>query len=264
MSEGPFEAYALRYASSSTRTAVDIYFRFAAYRVPDRPRPTSYYFWLLRRAGEVILVDCGWSSETAQERGRPIDVHPLDLLARMNVRPEDVGLIILSHLHYDHVGNTHLFPNARFILAREELDFWGGPYGERPVVADPTMRTEIEAVQRLHRDGRLTLVDGSAEVVPGVTVARVGGHTPGQLITTVQTDCGQVVLASDALHFSEQLELGWPFAAFVDLQEVFRSFELLGSIDAQPASRVVPGHDPDVAAKYAEIEPECFDLCRSL
>ena len=67
--------------------------------------------------------------------------------------------------------------------------------------------------------GRLRIVDRSLEVVPGVNVERVGGHSPGQLIVSIATADGELMLASDAVHYYEELELDRPFAVIADLAD---------------------------------------------
>jgi glyoxylase-like metal-dependent hydrolase (beta-lactamase superfamily II) len=169
----PYEVYALRYASRVDLSASENFYRYELYDEPDRSYRMDYFFWLLRNADRTVLVDCGYSPERAAERDRPIDVHPIDLLARFDVNPADVDHVVLSHMHFDHVGNVGLFPNATFSMARAELDFWTGRYSDRPCIRWAVASAEVEAVSDLARQGRLYLVDQpSEELFPGIRLTR--------------------------------------------------------------------------------------------
>lgn len=258
-----YEVHALRYASRSNTTASGTYYRHDLYGEADEQVTTGYYFWLVRNGDRTVLVDCGYSEEKAAERGRAFTTLPLELLARLDVRAEDVDHVVLTHMHFDHVGNTGLFPNATFSIARAELDFWDGPYGSRPTIGWAIEPTELRAVQQLGREGRLLLTDGRAdELFPGIRLTALPGHTPGQLIVEVDTASGPVVLASDALHYYDGLELDRPFHIFTDLVGVYRGYDALRDLAARPGTTVVPGHDPAVMRMFETVAPECVDLTR--
>jgi glyoxylase-like metal-dependent hydrolase (beta-lactamase superfamily II) len=69
---------------------------------------------------------------------------------------------------------------------------------------------DVCALVRLNYEGRVVFVDGEREILPGIRVVKVGGHTAGMQIVTVQTERGQAVLASDASHYYRNLEEGFP------------------------------------------------------
>lgn len=254
-----YEVHALRYATREVHKSAE-YHRFGVYGEADEPVSMAYYLWLIRNGERTVLLDTGFDRERAARRPRIQDVDPVELLARMDVAPADVDHVVVSHMHFDHIGNLGLFPNATVSVAREELEFWTGPIGRKPLYATSVEPVEIELVRRLEREGRLSLVDGDAELFPGIGVSVVGGHTPGQLVTEIATDTGQVVLASDSVHFYEELERDRPFATLSDLAGMYRAYELLRELDARPDTTVVAGHDPRDATTYAEVVPDCFDL----
>jgi glyoxylase-like metal-dependent hydrolase (beta-lactamase superfamily II) len=136
-------------------------------------------------------------------------------------------------------------------MARREFDFWTGPYARRPQFAYSTEETETAHLLEVRRQGRATLADGPTAVAPGIEVVPVGGHTPGQLIVPVATAAGQGVLASDAIHYYEELDR--PFAFVADLEEMYRGFDLLREISAEPGRVLVAGHDPEVMSRFAPL-----------
>lgn len=254
-----YEVYALRFASWKDRRAGDFFFRYDLYDVEDRPLQMDFYFWLIGNDQSVVLLDCGYDRERGERRGRQQDQDPIELLARFDVSPTDVDHVIISHMHFDHIGNVTQFPDAEFSVARAELHFWTD-YGHHPAVALATESEEVRAIQQLQREGRLHLVDESAEPLPGIKLQRVGGHTPGSIITEVATANGKVVLASDVLHFYEEMEHDRPFFLYSDIEEVFDAYELLRNMAARPDVSVVAGHDPLVMSRFRSIDDDCVDL----
>ena len=78
----------------------------------------------------------------------------------------------------------------------------------------------------------------------------MGGHTPGQAIVTVATAAGPVILASDAVHYYEELERDRPFATVANLAEMYAAFDQIRELGTEPGARVVAGHDPLVAERF--------------
>jgi len=254
-----YEVHALRYALRASAKSQD-FFRFDVYGQPDEPQTIDYFFFLVRNSARTVLVDCGFDRERAAAKGRFQQTHPLELLARMGVRPEDVDHVIISHMHYDHVGNVQLFPKATFSMAREEYDFCSGPYGNRELMRALVDPEEVRIVQDLARQERVHLIDDSEQVFPGVVVTRLGGHTPGQVMVEVGLDSGQLVLATDAVHYYEELELDRPFRLFTDLPDMYRAYDILRELDRRPDTTVIAGHDPRLRSMFRVVQPNCIDL----
>lgn len=255
----PFEAYALRYGSAVVNKA-DKYYRYETYGEPDESVDIFFYFWLLRNREHTVLVDCGFGQEMAASRGFTGELSPEELLARFEVRPEDVDHIILSHMHFDHMGNISEFPNATITVARAELDFCTGPHAERPLLFHSHETDEVAQLLQLREQGRVDLIDEATEVIPGIVAHPIGGHTPGLTVVDVTTAKGQVVLASDAIHFYEQLEKDRPYWIFTDLAGMYAGYDFLRELEARPNSWIVSGHDPQVMTRFEAIDEECVDL----
>jgi len=256
------EVYALRYAARPGLTASEAFHMYGLYGESDVAVGMDYFFWLIRSRTRTIVVDCGYSETTALKRDRRVDTAPRELLARMGVDPAAVDDVVLTHMHFDHVGNTDLFPNAAFHMARAEFAYWTGRHRDRPAFSWPVEPAEVRAVEALEREGRLHLLGDSAEVAPGVRATRFPGHTPGQLVTEVAVGGKRIVLASDAIHLYDEIRRDRPFFIFTDIAAMFDSYQALRELDARADTEVIAGHDPAVAAGYAEVAENCFDLTR--
>jgi glyoxylase-like metal-dependent hydrolase (beta-lactamase superfamily II) len=248
----------VRYGTRRT-TRSDIFLHYQLYREPDAAAEMDYFFWVLRGPEVTILVDCGFNADSGARRGRTMLCPPVAALRQLGIEPADVSLLIATHGHYDHIGNLNAFAAAEVIMSGREYDFWTGPLATRPVFATSAETSDIEALRQLEAAGRLRLLRGPqrevrAQIAPGVEVIEVGGHTPGELIVIVRTGDGSAVLASDALHYYEEMELDRPFAHVTDLPAMFTGYELLRSLARDGSHYLVAGHDPEVMERFPAVE----------
>ncbi len=107
----------------------------------------------------------------------------------------------------------------------------------------------MAALVRLVFEGRVAFHDGDAEIVPGVSVHRLGSHTTGLQVVRVRTACGWVVLASDASHYYEHMQTDRVFPLVFHLGDVIQGYRRMRELAASPA-HLVPGHDPLVMQRY--------------
>ncbi len=180
-----YEIDAVRYGTLRSRKA-ELFYRHGSYGEPDVEIDMAYYFWLLRDGDETIVVDCGFDPDVGARRGRTCLCPPLDALRALGVEPESVSTVVVTHLHYDHIGNLPAFPAATLIVPRTELDFWTGPIASRFQFASHVEQREIDFVAKAVADGRVRLTDGTEEILDGVTAIAVGGHSAGQQVTVVR------------------------------------------------------------------------------
>lgn len=243
-----WEVHAIKYAERNTRTRAD---SFIFDDNHDAAHTMDYFMWVLRQENEVILVDTGYDGEEASLRDRPIRLEPAEALKPLGLDPANVTDIIVTHLHYDHAGGLHLFPNARLHMQAAELAYATGPCMCHEALRDPFTADHVcEAVKRLY-SGRVIFYDGSAEVTDGVYVHRIGGHSRGLQAVQVKTSAGDLVLASDSAHFYENLWARKPFPIVVDLQDMLDGFDKLERLASGP-ELIIPGHDPLVRDHFAQ------------
>lgn len=241
-----WEVHAVKYADRNARTRAD---SFIFDDNHDAPHAMDYFMWVLRRGDEVILVDTGYDDAEAANRDRPIRMSPHEALAPLGLKAKDITTVIVTHLHYDHAGGLHLFPNATLHMQAAEMAFATGPCMCHDTLRMPFTADHVcEAVKRLYA-GKLTFHDGEAEVAEGVTVHCIGGHSRGLQCVRVRTSTGWLVLASDAAHFYENFEARKPFPIVVDLQNMLDGFDTLQRLASSP-DLIIPGHDPLVRSYF--------------
>jgi glyoxylase-like metal-dependent hydrolase (beta-lactamase superfamily II) len=244
-----YEVYALKYAERDT-TACQFFYREASHE-----RLTlHYYVWLIRGGPHPVLVDTGFLDDDARERGMRGYVSPAAMVERAGIQPGSVRTALITHLHYDHWAGHSLFPEAEHWIQREEIAFWTGPYGPHPAFRQSANPGALGSLVTLSYAGRIRVVEGHREVFPGLRVHRVGGHTAGLQIVTVETRRGTVVLTSDASHFYRNVEGRQPVQIITSLPEMLAAFETIHAL-AGSERLIVTGHDPEVADRFEQVEP---------
>jgi glyoxylase-like metal-dependent hydrolase (beta-lactamase superfamily II) len=242
------EVYAIRYARRDAR-AEEHFYRSAPC---SGDMPMAYYVWLVRTESGDLLVDTGYTRQKAELLGRPYVGEPLSTVADLGVT--DVQHLVLSHLHFDHTGHIAALPDARIHVQRREVEFWLGPHaslGEYPSLCDPA---DLAALVSANVAGRVHWLDGDAEILPGVSVHLVGGHTPGSQVVRVQTASGPVVLAADVSHFYANYEHRAPYAIVHTLPLMYAAFNRLEQLVGREGV-MVPGHDPLVMDRFPPAGP---------
>jgi glyoxylase-like metal-dependent hydrolase (beta-lactamase superfamily II) len=254
-----YEVAAVRYGTRLT-TKSDVFLHYDLYGEPDQPVRMDYFFWVARNAERTILIDCGFNSRSGARRGRTMLCPPVAALGRLGIAPEAVSLLILTHGHYDHIGNLNEFPAAELVMSEREYDFWTSPLAARPLFATSAETSDIDSLRRARQAGRLRLLPRPAAALParqqvaaGVDVLEIGGHTPGQLIVLISTGDGEAVLASDALHYYDEMRLDRPFAHVADLPAMYAGFEVLREMSAAGRCYIVAGHDPEVMQRFPPV-----------
>jgi glyoxylase-like metal-dependent hydrolase (beta-lactamase superfamily II) len=240
-----YEVFALRYATRAARRAE----HFIGGDPHDTEMPMDYFVWLIR--GErAFVVDTGFTAEMAAKRKRTFLRCPVESLSLLGVAAAQVTDVILTHLHYDHVGNFERFPIARFHLQERELAYAAGRYMKYPFFSHAYEAQDVAGVVRLLHGGRVELYEGVTELAPGVLLHPAPGHTAGLQAVRVHTQRGWVVLASDATHYYENLQGNRPFPVAFHLGQMLESFRTLEHLADSP-EHIVPGHDPLVMRRYA-------------
>lgn len=180
---------------------------------------------LVTSGGKRALFDCGHGVTRRLL---------LEALAARGLTPGDIDLLIFSHGHFDHVLNMDLFPDAPILMSRDERDYLHAPFAHDLVT--PVFLGDLLDKRNVQ------LVEGEADVLPGVTLFPTPGHSPGHVSLELACDEGPVVLAADALKTAREASTGIPDLEIdphkrgaASIQEVLRRGKV-----------IVPGHFPPI------------------
>lgn len=243
--------YAIRYATRHESFRGEHFYRGDLHG--DEPMPIDYYMWAIVSDECTVVFDTGFTQATAEKRGnRQYLQSPMESLAALGVKASEVPDVVVSHLHYDHTGNLPAFEGARIWLQKDEYEFWTSPLalrGEYPHIVEAE---DIGWVREAVASGRISLLDGDADIAPGVRAHRLGGHTAGLQFLAVETARGTVVLASDASHFYENIGDDRPYSLVDHLPSMYHAFDTAYEL-ASSRDLVIPGHDPEVMKRFPAV-----------
>jgi glyoxylase-like metal-dependent hydrolase (beta-lactamase superfamily II) len=246
MAEAPrYEIYAVKYGRHERRAREN----FIGGDPHDGPMPLDYFVWLVRNAERTVVVDTGFSAATAARRQREHLRCPTEGLRLLGVEAATVRDVVITHLHYDHVGNFDLFPAAIFHLQDEEMRYATGRHMRHELFRGAFDVEDVVGMVRNVYRGRVCFHDGDAAPFPGISLHRIGGHTLGLQVVRVATRRGWVVLASDASHFYANMEQVRPFPIVYSVADMVAGYGRLRSL-AESLDHVIPGHDPKVMERY--------------
>ena len=205
--------------------------RFAAHlawMVPTHYDPTadklitSNHSWLVRTPQRTILVD----SCAGNHKERPwlprfhrLDTPFIERLAAAGARPQDIDIVLCTHLHADHVGwNTCLsdgrwvptFPNAKYLFSRLENERWDPSVGQRRRENPGRAAMYDDSVLPVIEAGQAVLLEGEHEIDDHLRIEPSPGHTPGHVILKLGHGHASGVFCGDVLHHPVQVhEPGW-------------------------------------------------------
>lgn len=212
---------------------------------PDGEYPYAMFVYVVR-APKIppILIDTGPRSIEEINKGieglviRPVVQRPgediLSIMRKADVKPENIGYVFFTHMHYDHVTNVHLFPNARIVASRV-----GFEEGCRRTAT--WIPGEILFPMQNEWKDRVLLVH-EEEVLPGIRTMWFGGHTPCSMGIAINTSKGTAIITGDVVSKYANIEMDIPIGVYENRDQVMSA---MSRIRAE-ADIVIPSHDPAV------------------
>jgi glyoxylase-like metal-dependent hydrolase (beta-lactamase superfamily II) len=177
----------------------------------------SVHSWLLQIGKQKILIDacCGNNkSKPLRPFWHMLNTPYLERLAAAGARPEEIDLVMCTHLHHDHVGwNTQLrdgrwvptFPNARYLFSRTENDY-GDPRRNPAADADPQRSNAYrDSVLPVIETGQAVLLDGAYAIDDTMLVEPAPGHTVGHVVLKLVDQGERALFSGDAIHHALQV-----------------------------------------------------------
>ncbi len=146
------------------------------------------FCWYIEGGSYKVLVDTGANAEHMRKY-RNFEAQDINLfedaLQKVGLRPEDIDIVIQTHLMMDHCSNTRKCRNAKVVVQQAELEFALSPH---PILA-PTY------IRELFMGLKFELVNGFCEILPGIDLIPVPGHSPGCQAVSIYTEKGRAVIS---------------------------------------------------------------------
>jgi glyoxylase-like metal-dependent hydrolase (beta-lactamase superfamily II) len=202
---------------------------------------TACYVWYIEGSEPKIIVDAGASVEHFTDPNFPMteNVTLDEGFKKINLKPEDIEIVILTHLHFDHVALAHRYKNARFIVQKREIEYASNPHIIDKRFYKPEYWKNLD----------LKIIEGDKEIIPGVKVLLTPGHSPGGQSTEIDTEKGKAIITGFCSQKStfeitpDLKKLGWevyPVGLHDDCREIYDSEVRV----KKRADILIPNHDP--------------------
>ena len=212
--------------------------------------------------GKNVLVDTGLAPEHIEdpecripEPDVVVTMTPEDdirhRLSLVGIEPDDVDIVVITHFDFDHAGGNRFFPNAEFVVQREQYEY---------AKATP----ERSFAQDWDLPGlRYTLLDGDQELLPGIELLVTPGHAPGHQSVVVRglPNTGTVILSSDAAHSHIEFEEERrdPNQDAETVEKMLASIRRLKRIRDAEGATLLLNHDADHWSTGYRLLPEYYD-----
>jgi len=215
-----------------------------------------YVMWYIRVGDKNVLVDTAIEAEDYRNYHPGFNNMPFEsvqtfeeALAKVDCVPDDIDIIIQTHLHMDHIYNTSKCKNAVIYVQEEELQFALHPH---PIF-------EIVYPREVIKNLNFKVIKGDQKILPGITVMLVPGHTPGGQAVVVDTKKGKAVISGfcsimENFYPPEDVKTKIsPFASYPVIApgihtDLFQAYESVLRVK-QVADIIIPLHDPDMAER---------------
>lgn len=213
----------------------------------------SFHSYVVKTGRYTILVDscCGNGKDRPS---RPafsnLNTDFMATLAAAGCQPEDVDFVMCTHLHWDHIGwNTRLvngewvptFPNAKYIVARREYEYWDGVFAGGG--AEMHRKGFDDSIRPIMRAEKAVLVDDDYELDTGIWLEPCHGHSPGHVVVNLKSGTDTAVMTGDVIH--HRVQLAYPHLSTIadtDPDQARQTRTALMSKHADLGSTLFPAH----------------------
>ena len=244
--------------------------------VPNHFDPASgnmggvFQSWLLKTKHHTILID----TCVGNDKDRPGFTnfhrakHPwMENLLAAGYHPNDIDIVMCTHLHVDHVGwNTKLengrwvptFPKARYLFAKADRDYWDPKTGGHSAMAMNEVMFN-DSVLPVIESGQAQLVSGVHEIESGIEIHPAPGHTPGTIILKANSGDRRAIFAGDCMHHPIQIyHPEWGVSVDEDKDQAYKTRVNIYEECADRRSLLVPAHFAAPHACYVHREGKAY------
>jgi glyoxylase-like metal-dependent hydrolase (beta-lactamase superfamily II) len=209
------------------------------------------YAWYIKGSQQKILVDTGARPSTFRKKGVTSEIDLITVengLAKLRLTPEDIDIVIITHLHGDHIELASLYKKAQFIIQKKELEYTKHPH---PIHADLYEKQYFESLN-------FDIIDGDKKIDSGISVFLTPGHSPGGQSVQINTPSGQVIITGfccsmDTFKQTEDMKrLGWEVTIPLIHDDVREAYDSVLKVKRK-ADIILALHDPEYIGR--EIVP---------
>ena len=219
---------------------------------------------IARKDGRAIICETGIGGKLSEKRAQQVALRRepeemLRALSRLGIRADEVDAVVTTHLHWDHAGGLTrrdengglelTFPRARHFIQRTEWDFALHP----DVRSNPSYVTD-DFTPLADGNNLVEFLDGDAEVLPGVQIRHVGGHTPGSQVLVLRSGELACAVTGDLVCQTPHLRVAWNMSADIDPLRVFEQKARLLDEAQKHRWLLVLSHETDHPAGYLNAE----------
>lgn len=228
-----FELYALKYGVSDYPEK----YVYADCEKSVGRVPFAWLFYLIRYEGQNILVDTGFYDRFSALRFTIELTDPLSLLAELDLQPEDIHTILLTHAHFDHTGTLTRFPNASIYLNRAEMQYF---------TTDGAYQKYLEQARR---EERLHLFDRFVRIEDHFMLRRVGGHTIGSSALFFKHEGVPWCITGDEAYLSTNVDQLRGVGTCRDREANLHFLKNLRELEIRPLTM----HDPGIVPAESKV-----------
>ena len=221
--------------------------------VPNKTVKSPVVSYLIKANGENIVVDTGQceADHSAQYHHKLIYTEEMRIenrLKALGVDLDKVNIVINTHLHWDHCYGNHLFKNAKIYVQKKELETAINPPIGHYVYYEAFQMGLVPPWA--DACGQFEVIDGDYEIMPGISLVTLPGHTPGSQGVLVECESGNYLISSDFMPYYylwEDRKFGYPVASGINTSII----EFYDSIKkaVKLTDRILPAHDFRVLEK---------------
>jgi glyoxylase-like metal-dependent hydrolase (beta-lactamase superfamily II) len=218
---------------------------------PNERYDYMLFSWLIEGGEKPILVDSGLYNVEEMNQGaahvlaKPITQSANEAtimqLAAHGYKPEDIEYVFITHLHFDHVDQLDIYTNAKIVVSGKGLASatanpgWVGSWAPGKTLKGLTDTWKER-----------TIAVDNEEILPGISVMWLGGHTPCSQGICVQTTMGEAILTGDTVSLLRNIDKQIPVGVYHSLDECRTAMKKL----AERNAIIIPSHDPGIFERF--------------
>jgi glyoxylase-like metal-dependent hydrolase (beta-lactamase superfamily II) len=254
-----YHVYAIKFGQRNNKVAIN---DIAAGAKSIDSTDVYYMYWLVKGSdGKKIMVDAGFKDDAGIDPKVISFTRPDKILGRINVRPEEITDIIITHPHWDHIGGIDLYPNAMMWMQKDDFEYFTNDAWKKGGDNGGLNKADVQKIIKKQLSRKLTLVKGdSIEILPGIRIFTGSKHTfESQYVVIDAYNDKKIILASDNAKYYYNLDSLLPIPATYDPQGYINNLKRMKTL-MHSGNPVVPGHDPLVFKKFSEVAKDIVEI----